>query len=251
MIESDVLTEAKRLLAAAEAADLPVRALGGAAIALRVAERMPPSLQRVVADIDLATPKRAGRKLEDFLATAGYEPNEAFNTMNGARRLLFYDTDHGRQLDVFVGVFEMCHQLPLEARMLLEPCTLPLAELVLTKLQIRKLNAKDRNDLYALFSCCPVEARDGGAINASYIGELCGEDWGLYRTSTINLDLLVRERDAVELTEPQQQQLSTGLTRLRAAIEGRPKSRRWKLRARVGERVRWYEDPEEVERGGY
>jgi len=251
MIESDVVTEAQRLLSAADAADLPVRALGGAAIAIRLAERMPPSLSRAIADIDLATPKRAGRKVEDFLAAAGYEPNEAFNSMNGARRLLFYDSGHGRQLDVFVGVFEMCHELPLDARLLREPRTLPLAELVMTKLQIRKLNVKDRNDLYALLSCCPVEDHDGNAINASYISELCADDWGLCRTSTINLDLLQEECDDVELTETQQEQLSAGLSRLRAAIEDRPKSRRWKMRARVGDRVRWYEDPEEVEHGGY
>lgn len=251
MIDSDVLTEAQRLLAVAQTIDLPVRALGGAAIALRVGERMPPSLRRAIADIDLATPKRAGRQVEDFLLTVGYEPNQAFNSMNGARRLLFYDSRHGRQLDVFVGVFEMCHEIPLEARMLLEPRTLPLAELLLTKLQIRKLNAKDRNDLYALFSCCQVEDRDGEAINANRIAELCAEDWGLYRTTTINLDRLQEERVAVDLSEPERERLSTGLDRLRLVIEAHPKSRRWKLRARVGDRVRWYEDPEEVEHGGY
>ena len=30
-------------------------------------------------------------------------------------------------------------------------------------------------------------------------------------------------------------------------LERAPKSRRWKVRARVGDRVRWYEDVEEVE----
>ena len=34
---------------------------------------------------------------------------------------------------------------------------------------------------------------------------------------------------------------------LRAAIEGAPKSGRWRLRARVGERVTWYAEPEEME----
>ena len=30
-------------------------------------------------------------------------------------------------------------------------------------------------------------------------------------------------------------------------LESAPKSRKWKLRARVGERVRWHEEPEDLE----
>jgi hypothetical protein len=33
---------------------------------------------------------------------------------------------------------------------------------------------------------------------------------------------------------------------LRTAIAEAPKSTRWKLRARVGERQTWYQDPEEM-----
>jgi len=36
---------------------------------------------------------------------------------------------------------------------------------------------------------------------------------------------------------------------LRKAIEDAPKSTKWKLRARVGERVAWYVEPEEMEHG--
>jgi len=251
MIEADVLSEARRLLAGAESAGVPVRLLGGVAIALRLAERLPAALQRAIADIDFVTPRRAGRQVEDFLLAAGYEPNQAFNSMHGARRLLFYDSPHRRQVDVFVGSFEMCHQIPLEARLLLEPRTLPLAELVLTKLQILKLNAKDRNDLYALICACAVGDRDGEMINASQIAQLCARDWGLYRTSMINLGRLRDEQTDVQLSAPERERLSIGIDRLRLAIETASKSSRWKLRARVGDRVRWYEDPEEVEHGGY
>ena len=33
---------------------------------------------------------------------------------------------------------------------------------------------------------------------------------------------------------------------IQAAIEAAPKTRGWKMRSRVGERIRWYETPEEV-----
>ena len=32
-----------------------------------------------------------------------------------------------------------------------------------------------------------------------------------------------------------------------AELERAPKSRRWKMRARVGDRVRWHDDPEDVD----
>jgi hypothetical protein len=35
---------------------------------------------------------------------------------------------------------------------------------------------------------------------------------------------------------------------LRDVIERAPKTQRWKLRARVGNRVKWYEEVEEVNR---
>ena len=40
---------------------------------------------------------------------------------------------------------------------------------------------------------------------------------------------------------------STQIAALREAIEAAAKSTRWKLRARVGDRVAWYAEPEEME----
>lgn len=123
LIHADVFEEAVRLLAAAQHAGLHVRTLGGMAVVLHVGELLHPAFRRDIHDIDLATPKREGRKVADFLTAQGYEPNKTFNAMHGARRLLFYDEPNGRQIDVFVGTFEMCHQLPLEQRLDVEPMT--------------------------------------------------------------------------------------------------------------------------------
>ncbi len=245
------MAEARRLLERAQAAAVPLRALGGAAVILRLGERMPAALRREVADIDFATPKRSGRAVEQFLTIEGYQANQAFNSMHGARRLLFYDVDNGRQVDVFVGHFGMCHEIPLESRLVSEPHTLPLAELVLTKLQIFKLNLKDRNDLYAMLASCPVNGCDGDCINADRIAELCARDWGLHHTATLNLQRLRDGQQDAGLTEAERERVSEAIQRLGDAIDRRGKSSRWKVRARVGERVRWYEDPEEVEHGGY
>jgi hypothetical protein len=251
LIEPDVLDETLRLMAAAESSGVRVRLLGGMAIVLHVGELLHPAFRRAIGDIDLATRKRDGRTVADFLAAQGYTPNKTFNAMHGARRLLFYDEPNGRQVDVFVGSFEMCHQLPLEERLELEPRTLPLAELMLTKLQIVKLNQKDANDLYSLLLTHEVADHDGESINAGWIAELCSRDWGLYRTLQINLERLRTGLDNPELAPAEQETIDRRVRQLEQAIEQAPKTAKWKLRARVGDRVRWYEDPEEVEKGAY
>jgi Uncharacterised nucleotidyltransferase len=251
LIHPDVFEEATRLLAAAQEAGVSVRALGGIGIVLHVGKLLHPAFRREIRDIDLATPTGEGRKASEFLAAQGYTPNKVFNAMHGARRLLFYDEPNGRQVDVFVGEFEMCHHLPIDQRLELEPLTLPLAELVLTKLQIVKLNRKDAYDVYSLLLSHEVADHDSDTINAAWIGELCGRDWGLYRTVQLNLERLRSELDVPELEPSQLETIRGRVQQLEQAIERAPKTGKWKLRARVGDRVRWYEDPEEVEKGAY
>ena len=251
LIHADVFDEAVRLLAAAQQAGLRVRALGGMAIVLHVGDLLHPAFRRDIHDIDLATAKREGRKVGEFLTAQGYEPNKTFNAMHGARRLLFYDEPNGRQIDVFVGTFEMCHELPLEQRLDVEPLTLPLADLALTKLQIVKLNRKDAYDLYSLLLTHEVADHDDETINAQWIAELCGRDWGLFRTVQLNLERLRAELEVPELTAQELDVIRRRLEQIQEAMERAPKTGKWKMRARVGDRVRWYEDPEEVEKGAY
>ena len=61
--------------------------------------------------------RRAAKATRDLLSAEGYEANSHFNAVNAMARLLFYDLDNERQVDVFVGTFEMCHKLPLEPRL--------------------------------------------------------------------------------------------------------------------------------------
>jgi hypothetical protein len=251
LIHGEVFEEAVRLLSAAQEANVRIRALGGMAVVLHVGELLHPAFRREIRDIDLAAAKGDGRRVATFLADQGYTPNRTFNAMHGAHRLLFYDEPNGRQIDVFVGRFEMCHALPLTDRLELEPLTLPLAELVMTKLQIVKLNRKDMLDLYALLLTHDVAQHDDDTINSTRIAELCSADWGLYRTFQLNLERLEEEADLPELTQAEQATIRARVHDLWNAIERAPKSAKWKMRARVGDRVRWYEDPDEVEPGGY
>jgi hypothetical protein len=251
LILPDVIEESRRLSAALEAEGIPVRLLGGLGILLVAAGAYPPELAREYNDIDLVTDSRHGRQLARSLAEQGYEPNQMFNRMHGARRLMFYDEPNERQVDVFVGSFEMCHTLPIAERMDVVPLTLPAADLLLTKLQIVKLNEKDRNDAYALLLALDVGSQDDGAINAAWVASLCARDWGLYRTLQLNIEKLRDGVAGVPVDETQRNLIAQRLAAIQRAVEDEPKGSKWKLRARVGDKIRWYDDPEEVERHGY
>ena len=152
---------------------------------------------------------------------------------------------------MFVGRFEMCHTLPIVERLNTVPTTLPGADLLLTKLQIVKLNVKDRTDLYALLLALEVAPHDRDAINSAWVARQCARDWGLYRTVQMNLERLREEVDQAPIGDADRELITHRVDTVAQAIEVEPKGSRWKLRARVGDKVRWYEDPEEVDRHGY
>jgi hypothetical protein len=244
---ADVLAEARRLAEHAEAEAVALRLIGGAAIHLRAGARVADELRRVPKDIDVAVAAGAGREVASLLASAGYEADEAFNVLEGSRRMLFRDMANERQLDVFVREFAMCHRIPIEERLLLEPLTIPLAELLLTKLQIVELNPKDAIDALAMLQAHEVAADDGATINAARIADLCARDWGLCKTATLNLDRLRGRLAGLELPTAERERIAAGITALSQAIDAAPKSRGWRMRARLGERVRWYEQPDEID----
>ncbi len=251
LIGPEVVAEGRRLVEVFGADGLPVRLLGGLGIRLIAADRFPMALDREYKDIDLVTGSKNGRKLAQALVEQGYVANKTFNSMHGARRLLFYDEGNGRQLDVFVGTFEMCHVLPIGERLDVVPVTLPGADLLLTKLQIVKLNLKDRLDMYALLAALEVAERDDGAINSAWVARLCSKDWGLYRTIQLNLERLREGIADAPLEAAERAAIVSRVEQIEGAIEAAPKGAKWKMRARVGDKVRWYEDPEEVEQDGY
>jgi hypothetical protein len=251
-VHPDLAAEGERLLAAIGAAEVPARLLGGMAIRLLLGPRMDPIFEREIADLDFICASRAGKQLTSVLLDSGYLADEQFNALNGARRLLFLDPEHGRQIDVFVGSFEMCHELPLAERIETRPDTLPAAELLMTKLQIVELNRKDQRDAFALLDGTTIADADLAAgvdaINAARIAELTSHNWGLQRTFELNLERLRAAIGELELEQPRQAAIADRIGQLQTAIDDAPKSRRWKMRARIGERKQWYEEPEEVQR---
>ncbi len=245
---ADVEAEAARLLERATQAKVLVRLLGGAAVGMHRHAPFPSVLERHYGDIDLVVKKAQDRGLKRLLEELGYVPNRSFNNLHGDRRLLFYDERNARQLDVFIGTFRMCHALDLDDRLELHPTTLAPADLLLTKLQIVKINAKDIIDAQALLLEHQVESGPGDVIDVGRLINVTSRDWGWYTTFTDNLARLTPPPDS-PLPREAAGQIGERVATIEQALSEAPKSLQWKARAAVGRRMAWYELPEEIGRG--
>jgi hypothetical protein len=243
---ADIAREATRILAAATTGGVPVRLIGGLAVQAHAGDALHPALRRDYKDIDLATLRGKSRDVVALLTAAGYAPDREFNAMNGDRRLLFRDEWNARQVDVFVGEFSMCHAVPIVGRIDAHQKAIPSAELLLTKLQVVELNEKDRRDAIALLLHQDVADHDEGAINAAVIARLLAGDWGLWRTSQINFERVRESLGGYALSEPERATVRANVDEIWRWVDEQPKATGWRLRARVGDRKRWYEIPEEV-----
>lgn len=241
-MNADIIASAQHLVDIARAQKLDIRLLGGVAVALHCPERMNPG--RSYRDIDAFIPAKTQSRVSAVLAAAGYVPDKEFNLLNGDSRLLFHDSRTQRQIDVFVGNFSMCHNVPLTIGT--DPYTVPVADLLLTKLQIFELNPKDAYDGCTLLSSLRIGTNPTQAATRTRIAALCGADWGLWRTFTMNLD-----RCVVYAHEHHADDAATVALEVQALtlfLSAAPKTLGFKSRALIGDKMRWYELPEEVER---
>ncbi|HEY2600903.1 MAG TPA: hypothetical protein VGI67_05045 [Thermoleophilaceae bacterium] len=245
---TDPLEEAMRVIAAGEERGVKLRATGGVGIALISPSALRPPLQRRYQDIDFVVSSKQTNEVEHLFHELGYEPDEEFNVLHGQHRLFFLDSVHQRQADVFLDRVEMCHVMDLRERLTIGDRSLTPADLLLSKLQVVETNEKDYKDAIAVLADHEVTADDSG-ININRINDLCASDWGWWRTVT-----MVAER-----TDKIARELSQGLDgralahvpdrirHLLAEIDRADKSRRWKMRARIGDRVPWHDTPEDID----
>jgi hypothetical protein len=250
---ADPLAEALRLIALAEGQGRMLRLMGGLAFHARAPEWRA-LVERERRDIDLVTTSRDRKSVAELLVANGYLPDRQYNALYGHKQLYFVDPARGRPVDVLVDSLQMCHSLPFTDRLALDAPTLPLADLLLSKLQIVKINRKDLLDALILVAEHPLTQDDRG-INVPRIAALTSTDWGWWRTVTGNLDRLLAFLEGeilpsdLDVGRPNRYQPAAQVTALGVAIDAAPKSARWRLRARIGDRVVWYDEPEEVGHG--
>lgn len=242
----DIRSEADRLGRAAVVSGLQLRLMGGLAVYLTSPSVRRDPYARDYGDLDFAVGSRDARSAVAFFTAAGYVPEKMFNALHGAQRLNFQHPAGRWPIDVVVDEVRMSHRIDLRGRLNGSAPTLSLADLLLTKLQIWEINHKDLGDIVCLLADHDIADADGlDVIDQRRILALTGADWGLWRTVGRNLERAADEAQ-IRVVDGAQRDPVAQAHRLLTSLRHAGKSLAWKARARVGDRVRWYETPEEV-----
>jgi hypothetical protein len=259
-VRHDMMDAARRLVAAARADGLTLRLIGG--LGIREHCRTLDVCERDYSDLDMVAPAKQSRRLATLFTRLGYAENYHVSTATANSELQFvrpcehnaagdgghvHADDH---IDVFLDTFRMDHDISLAKRLEIDPYTVSVSDLLLTKLQIFKLNEKDLRDVVTLLTDLEVNVdnnsrADAGAIDAAYIARLCADDWGLFYDVAMNLQRVSDRAETFGLDAVQVEHLRRGITQLIGAIDSAPKSVRWRLRARIGTRKSWHNEVDE------
>jgi hypothetical protein len=242
--------EVDRVIDAADAAGTTIRVLGSIGVALHCpdAKVLLPAFERTYADIDFAAYGRQARELTAAISGLGYrEDREVSITSEGRRAIFDHPTAPQIHLDVFFDDLEFCHRIPLAGRLEIDRPTIPLAELLLSKLQIVKLNEKDVVDTILLLLDHELGGGDADVIDVGRVARLCADEWGLWRTLTMNLEKVSAFAASYrQLDEGQRARVAGATQALKRAIDEIPKSLAWRMRDRIGDRRQWWTDVDEV-----
>jgi len=204
-------------------------------------------LGREFTDIDFVSYSKFTRRIIEFLKACGYEEDVQVTQLFGESRLLFHDFDNERHIDVFLDALSFSHVIPLKGRLENDKITIPLAELFLEKMQIAKINEKDLIDTIMLLREFDFGETDDNQINVDIITRLLSRDWGFWKTVTDNLSILANYLQKVPyLNAEDKRVVNERIVKIKKLMDETPKSLKWKIRSMIGEKVKWYQDVEEL-----
>ncbi len=241
--------ELKRILKASEGAGVLMRVIGSLAFQMHCPKfgYLQQAMGRAYTDLDFAAYAKQQKQIQTLMGQLGYVDNQEIFIVSGGERSIFDRAEIGLHVDIFWEKLDFCHIVRWTGRLEVDSPSIPLAELLLEKMQIVQINEKDIIDTIMLLLEHPLGDSDHETINIKRVAELCAGDWGLWRTTTMNLGKVRAITQGYEQLTPEQKntveaQVQKALTR----IDQEPKSMAWRLRARVGDRVKWYKEVDEV-----
>ena len=242
-------SELKRILDTSEENGLMLRVIGSLAFQMHCHEfgYLQAALGRAYTDIDFGGYRKQARDVREMMKTLGYEEVREVFIVSEGDRAIFHKIGSDLHVDVLYDKLDFSHVVSWKDRLEVDSPTIPLAELLLEKMQIFQINEKDIIDTIMLLLEHPLGDSDDEVINIELIAQLLAKDWGLWRTTTMNLDKVRQMADHYpQLSADDQARVVSQVEICLARIEQEPKSRGWKLRARVGDRVKWYKDVDQV-----
>lgn len=205
------------------------------------------AMGRAYTDIDFAGYRSQSREVRALMAGLGYSENQEVFIVSEGDRAIFANPETDLHVDIFYDKLDFCHVISWNERLEVDAPTIPLSEMLLEKMQIVKINEKDIIDTIMLLLEHPLGDKDKEIINIVRIAELCAKDWGLWRTTTMNLDKVKQlAHSYTQLSAKEIEQVASQVDLALKRIADEPKSMAWRLRDRVGDRVKWYKDVDDV-----
>ncbi|MDG6898835.1 MAG: nucleotidyltransferase family protein [Nitrososphaerota archaeon] len=241
LVPANALDAAAQIIDTAESRGVRLRLLGGLAFKKLCPSSMDPRYFRENKDIDLMGKRQDSRSIMKIMEALGYKPRELFNKLNMGQRLIYYDLENGRRVDLFLDEFIMCHKFNFKESILAGMYTLPMTQLLMTKLQVVEKTEKEYKDLLVAFHDFDVTSGEAG-IRGDEIADLCSKDWGVYTTFWKSLESLESWCNQHEV--PEKEVVLARVQKLKSMMDSAPKSFGWKMRARIGEKTKWYELPD-------
>jgi hypothetical protein len=241
--------EADRILQSADREDVMLRLLGAVAFRRHCGTygHLQDRLGRTFTDIDFAGYGKQAGRISALMRALGYQEDSATYVESAGSRLVFGHPETSVHVDVFLDKLEFCHTIQWNGRLEIDSPTIPLAELLMEKLQIVEINEKDVIDSIMLLLEHPLGDSDDETINVGTVTALCASDWGWWRTTTMNLEKVRLLADGYEqLSAEEKARVAEQVGALRARIDEVPKNLGWRLRAKVGDRKKWYRDVGEL-----
>ena len=242
--------ELKRVLHASDNAGIILRVIGSLAFQKHCPKYgyLQAAMGRAYTDIDFAAYTRQTKEIQVLMAGLGYHENREVFIVSEGNRAIFERPDVGLHIDVLYEKLDFCHAIYWKDRLEVDHPSIPLAEMLLEKMQIVKINEKDIIDTIMLLLEHPLGDVDKETINIKRVAVLCSTDWGLWRTTTMNLEKVRQLAQGYgQLSGEQKAIIDSQVKEALQRIGQEPKSLAWRLRARVGDRVKWYKDVDEVQ----
>ncbi len=198
-------------------------------------------------DLDFAGYFSQGNAVRNVLESMGFIEDREVAVVYARSRLVYNHPKTGLHVDVFFDKLDFCHPIIWNGVLNLDSPTIPLAELILEKMQIVKINEKDIIDTIMLTREHPMGDSDNETINLARISALCAAEWGLWRTVTMNLKKVMDISYEYKWLDGEDRQVVTSrIQELLDRINSTPKSMKWNLRSKIGDKVKWYNEVGEI-----
>ncbi|MBW6464661.1 MAG: hypothetical protein K0B84_10845 [Firmicutes bacterium] len=245
----EFIAEAKKIINQAEQKGAPLRLIGALAFHLHCPKYnyIHKKWGRVFTDTDFVAKREHHKEIIEAYAELGYKDDEMITTLYGSDRLVFDNPETGMHSDIFFDKLDYCHVLQLRDRLNVDDLTIPLAELFLEKMQIVQINEKDIVDTMMLLAEHPVGESDNEEINGPVIAGILASEWGFWRTVTGNIDKMLAITAKTDLFDSEEKNtIEERIAKIRDYVDREPKPLAWKMRSKVGDKVKWYKEVDEL-----